>query len=284
MNANSLRIAYGLAVLAAAAGAALDPPPVKGDPQVPQGQIEQYERSAKALAQQYEHGKEQFFKTQKKAGAALTKSFDSTCEQIRSLTRMPAETRTAKVKAIAAEKEAFVSGGRLPQSDEMLRPLLVYQQTLYQSYLPIAQTYEKLFNLYSVKLKDDSRAGKLTADKGEFDQQMRGRTSFRPAGWHGTQFNAGNSIPFFLNIEALEGNSIKAAAVQDRPPGETVFRMEGILSGNRVRLVSTRVVQGGKRTLIFTGFVMENRILAEVVSVATNGKPSRPSIALLNRR
>jgi hypothetical protein len=284
MNAYLLRIAYGLAALAAAAGAAVDPPSVKGGPQAPQGQIEQMERSAKALAQQYEQGKEQFFKTQKKASAALAKNFDSTCERIRNNTRMLAETRTAKVKAILAEKETFVSGGRLPLSDEMLPPVLVYQQTLFKSYAPIAVAYEKLFNLYSVKLKDDSRAGKLTADKEEFDQKMRGGNSFRPGGWLGTQFNAGNSINFFLNIEVLEGNSIKATAVQDRVPNETVFQMEGNLRGNCVQLHSTRVVQGGKRTLLFTGFVMENRILAEVVSVATNGKPSPKSIALLNRR
>ncbi len=285
MNANLFRSAFGLAILAAAAGANPEPPKANDDSPAKRRRVEKVEQLAKTLTPQYEQGKKRFFAAQKKAGGVLANRFDAALKQIRAATQLPAELRRAKLKKIGDEKNAFVANGKLPLSDEMLMPLLEYQETLHKARLPVLQAYETLFNIYSVELKDDARADKLTTDKEAFDQKSRGRTVFRRSSWHGTQFLRSNSnIPFVLNVDTLEGNSIQGAIAQDRYPNETVFKVEGLLSGNCLQIKSTQVVQGRTRTLLFTGYVMENRILGQVVSVATNGKRSAPSLALLYKR
>lgn len=285
MNAMLLRIAAGLAVLAAAAGAAAEPPKNNDDSPAKRRRVQKLEQLVKTLTPQYEQGKKQFFAVQKKAGDVLVNRFDTALKQIRAATQLPAELRRAKLKKIGDEKNAFVATRRLPLSDEMLMPLLEYQEVLHKARLPVLQVYETLFNIYSVQLKDDSRADKLTADKEAFDQKSRGRTVFRRSSWHGTQFLASNSsIPFLLNVVSLEGNSLTGAIAQNRYPNETVFKVEGLLSGNCIQIKSTQVVQGKTQGLIFTGYVMENRILGRVIGVATNGKRSAPSLALLYKR
>lgn len=284
MNAHLLRIAFGFAILAAAA---VEPQllKAKGDSPAEQLRVQRLEQQAKSLAQQYSQGQKQFFAAREKAKGKMINRFETALKQIRSDTHTPAEIRSAKVKKISDEKNAFASDGRLPISDRMLAPLLEYQEALYKARLPVAQTYEKLFNIYSVKLKDDERADKLTKDKESFDRESRGGTVLQRSSWHGTQDgNNNNNIPFVLNVEEIEVNSLKGSIVQNRYPNETIFKVEGLLSGNRVQFKSTRVVQGGKRSLIFTGYMMEDRILGQVVSVATNGKPSTPRLALLHRR
>jgi hypothetical protein len=282
MNANRLRTACGLVIVASVAGAGPQLPKNDADGPTQRAGMQILEQKAKEHIQQYEQGKKQFFVARDKAASALVSRFDTVEKKFRANTRLPAELRTAKVKKITNEKNAFRANGALPVSDEMLGSLLEYHETLYKAQLPVAKSYEELFNLYSLKLKDDSRAATLTADKEAFDQKIRGHV-FQPSNWQGTQ-SGNNNIPFVLNVESLDGNSIKGRIVQDRFPNETVFKVEGILSGNRVKLLSTQVVQGGARTLIFTGYVTENRILGQVVSVARDGKRSGPSLALLYRR
>jgi hypothetical protein len=283
MNAMSLRINFGLTILAATAVADPQPLKAKDDSPAEKLRIQRVEDSAKTLAHQYEQHKKQFFAAQEKANSVMVNRFDAALKQIRAATRLAAELRRAKLKKISDEKSAFTANGKLPLSDEMLMPLLEYQEALHKARVPVAQTFEKLFNIYSVKLKDDARADKLTADKEAFDQKSRGRTVFQRSNWQGTQYGS-NNIPFALNVYEMEGNSLKGAIVQDRPPNETVFQTEGLLSGNRIQFKSTKVVQGKSRTLLFTGYVMENRILGQVVSVDTNGKASSPRLALLYKR
>jgi hypothetical protein len=282
MNAKWFRSALGLVILAAAGA---DPQPLNNNGHSPAERpgMQILEQNAKKLAHEFEQGKKQFSVARDKATGVLVSRFDTVEKKLRANMRLPAELRTSKVKKITNEKSAFMADGALPISDEMLGPLLEYQEALYKAQIPLAKSYEQLFNLYSVKLKDDSRAEKLTADKEAFDQKIRGRSVFQRSNWHGNQSGT-NNIPFALNVESLDGNSIKGTIVQDRYPHETVFKVEGLLSGNRVKLQSTQVVQGGARTLIFTGYVMENRILGQVFSLARDGKRSGPSLALLNRR
>jgi|SRR5579884_1146918 len=281
MNAKWFHIVLGLVILAAA-GADPQPPKNNGHSPAEQAGMQILEQNAKKLAHDYEQGKRQFSVARDKAAGMLLSRFEFIEKKLRANTRLPAELRTAKVKIITNEKSAFRANGALPVSDEMLGPLLEYHEALYKAQLPVAKSYEELFNLYSVKLKDDSRAQKLTADKEAFDEKIRGHV-FQPSNWQGTQ-SGNNNIPFVLNVEALDGNSIKGRIVQDRYPHETVFKAEGLLSGNRVKLQSTQVIQGGTRMLIFTGYVMENRIVGQVVSVGKNGKVFGPSLALLYRR
>lgn len=276
--------ALGLAALAAAAGANPEPPKANDDSPAERLRIQRLEQSAKTINQQYEQGKKQFFAAQKKAGDVLSKHFDTALKQIRANTRSAAELRKAKLKKIGDEKNAFLAEGRLPLSDEMLGALLEYQMTLYKARSPVAKNYEQLFNLYSVRLKDDSRAERLTADKETFDQKSRGRTVLRPSNWLGTQFLLNNNIPFSLSVQTLEGNSIKGRIAKDRYPNDAVFKVEGLLSGNRVEFRSTQVLQGKTRTLFFPGYVMENRILGEVYSVGTNNKRTPSSLVLMYKR
>jgi hypothetical protein len=283
MNANLLRIALGLVILAATAGADPQAPKNKDDAPAERNANPLLEKQAKDLAVQYEQDKRQFTAARERASAALVGRFDTALKQVRNNTRWPADMRRDKVKKITDEKSGFTANGNLPQSDDMLGALLEYQEALYKSYSRVAKSYEQLFNLYSVKLKDESRAEALAAEKEEFDQKIRGQARFAAANWLGIQ-QGGNNIPFVLNVEGVEGNSIKGRIVQDRYPNETVFKMEGLLSGNRVQLKSTQVLQGRARGLVFTGYVMDNRIVGTVVSVATNGKPSQPNLVRMSKR
>ena len=194
---------------------------------------------------------------------------------------LPAELRTAKVKIITNEKSAFRRMAHY-QTPTKCSYLCSIPRSALQGACLSPRATRSSQPLHSVKLKDDSRAQKLTADKEAFDQKIRGHV-FQPSSWQGTQ-SGNNNILFVLNVEALDGNSMKGGIVQDRFPNETVFKVEGLLSGNRVKLHSTQVVQGGSRTLIFIGYLMENRIVGQVVSVARDGKRSGPSLALLYRR
>lgn len=283
MNARVLRIVFGLAMLAAIGGAGPQPPKKNGDPPAKQGGNPLLEKKAQDLAQQFEQSKRQFLAARDKANEALVGRFDALIKQTKGNRRLPAEVRQAKISTITDERSAFRANGTLPNSDEMLGPLLEHQGAIYKAYGHVAKFYEQLFNMYSVTLKDDGRAQKLAADKGEFDHKARGNTVFTRGNWQGNQRGADN-IPFALSVESLEGNSVKGRIVQNRWPGETVFKMEGLLSGNRILLNSTQVVQGRARGLIFTGYVMENRIVGQVVSVATNGRVGQPQTVLLNKR
>lgn len=283
MSANLLRIAVGLAIVTAAAGANPQPPKNNGNAPAEPARNPQLEKKAKDLALQYEQNKKQFVVARNKASDKIASRFDAVIKKYRTNTRMPADVRRAKEKELSDEKKAFLADGKLPLSEEMIGPLLDYQMELDKAYSRFARTYEPLYNLYSTKLKDDARANKLAADKESFDQKSRGRTVFGPSHWHGTQ-HGGNNISFVLDVGALEGNNIKGRIVQNRYPGETVFKVEGLLRGNRIELDSTKVIQGGARRLKFIGFVMENRIVGQVVSMATNGKMSPQHLVVLHKR
>lgn len=294
MKAKLLRSVVGLAILTVAAGADPPQPKKRGDSPAVRARIEKLEKLAKKLnleyeklgqnlTQQYEQGKKQFFAVQEKANEAMVNRFELTLNQVRVSTQLPAELRRAKMKIITAEKNAFKDKGRLPLSNEMLLSLLEYQETLHKARLPVAATHELLFNLYTLILNDDGRAEKLTKDKEAFDRKSRGLTVLRRSQWNGNQMGA-NNIPFVLNVDGLLGNAIGGSIVHNRFPNDTVFQVEGLLNGNRIEVRSTRVVQGKTGGLIFTGYVMENRILGQVVAVATNGKSSKPYLVLLYRR
>ena len=84
---------------------------------------------------------------------------------------------SARLDAIKAERDRYVTTGALPESDEMLPHLWQYQSDLHRARAGLSKAYQAAMDAL-VRAGDDERLKALAAQKAEFDAKAPGRQGF----------------------------------------------------------------------------------------------------------
>jgi hypothetical protein len=230
-------------------------------------------KGAKAAVDGYE-------KAAVSAKKELVKDMDRAIDAVRK-SKADAAVVDRNLKQLKAQKERFEEKDDLPTSDALLGATVEYLDRLRKARAELNKVFKQETE-EAKRTKDDERLGQLVKAKAGFDAQLPGRDQFQSKSeWHGTRYGASVAIDAHLVLGKVEGNAFKARYSQDTDSaGKFVMEVDGVLDGNAIDFSTTKMIDGDKRVLKFSGYVFENRLIVRVSGATPKGTPATGIIDL----
>jgi hypothetical protein len=226
------------------------------------------------LAAQLDKAKKAYEDGQRAASQGLARAIDQVILQLRKA-RMEPEIRAQRVLALEQSKNDLLSRGRLPKDDELLGAVFGYHVAVQRSYKQLDVAYNRLIDAYEKAGRRDKLAD-LLKDKEELDRQVSGQKQFRAGSvWRGTQVNSRNpadNVEVVLRVRERQGNTFKGTLVVNPRVAHAEFEVAGTLDGNCVTC-NAQVVQGKAQLRAYSGFLFEDRMIAQFQGVGPRGRP-----------
>lgn len=225
--------------------------------------------------------KERFATARENASRTFLKSIDDVEDQLRRA-RVPGEAKGDKIARILAEKTAFRSSGELPESPELFEDLLKYCEAVHRARLPLQRTYRHLME-HAVRSKNDALLQQLHDRKLIDDVALPGGAAFKSnVNWTGFRTDGSSSTDFKLHVGDCEGTAFRGTVWQGQHKSDA-YKIEGAFDGTSIKFRSTQVIRGKSRALLFTGFVLQDRLVARLSGTNTQGKPAKGIVVLRQR-
>lgn len=183
---------------------------------------------------------------------------------------------------IERDRKAFTDYGRLPSSD-ILVDVVVSSLDDYQSIAERIEAFRRHWAEKAVHADDPAAMARLAALEDRLKRISPGRNSFANGSvWAGQRVNLdGFALKLKLQVNDVTGNSFRGELEQTGNFGRPdVMTVEGHLTGNRIAFETTEMILGKNRKLVFRGYVLDDRIVASLGGVSTDGKPIAAGVSL----
>jgi hypothetical protein len=218
--------------------------------------------------------KSQFVEEKQKARDAASAKFDALIKSVAQRTKLKPSERVSLAKKWTDEKGRFLKDEEISPEADLAGIGLQYGLKVSEKYGPLSKKYNDLINVAllrgEMKAADDLRAAKQQFE----EQHLPGRRAFvRGAHWEGSRYDGRNAVTIHLWVHELTGDVFKGRAAQNTSVGgHPVYEIQGSIDGLKVKIVSTKQIQGQARALVFDGVILGKTIFLAIGGLSANGQ------------
>jgi phosphoglycolate phosphatase-like HAD superfamily hydrolase len=188
-----------------------------------------------------------------------------------------------RLKELKEQKTRYEEKGELPTHDLLLPAAVEYLDRLNKARAEWNRLFKKETD-EAKKAKDDARLADLVKLRASLDKQFGGRDHLTAKSqWDGLRYGEEDAVGVHLSVTKVDENTFQGRYVQHPGGvGKIVMDVEGVLDGNAIEFATTKVIEGGKRTFKFTGYVIEDRLVLRLTG--TVGPKATPVTSLIDMR
>ncbi len=188
-----------------------------------------------------------------------------------------------RLKELKEQKTKYEEKGELPTHDLLLPATVEYLDRLHKARAEWHRVFKKETD-EAKKAKDDARLADLVKLRASLDKQFGSRDQLTAKSqWDGLRYGEEDAVGVHLNVTKVDENTFQGRYVQH--PGsasKVVMDVEGVFDGNAIEFATTKVIEGGKRSFKFTGYVIEDRLILRLNG--TVGAKATPVSSLVDMR
>jgi hypothetical protein len=215
-----------------------------------------------------------------KAKARLLKAIDRQARQIRRTTADEA-TRQFSLDRIAKERRTLELHDRLPSCDELLRPVFDFLDDYSKVHRRIVKDRQELLDTVQIRPNSaeaaklrilDLRLNDFLGNPGQLAANSK---------WAGRRWDADGSLELVLEVHERSDNVFRGKLTQTGKFGRAdTMQVAGALDGNVIEFRTTEMIRGEDRTFAFRGYLINDRIVAQLNGVSKDQKPVLAMVSL----
>lgn len=221
-----------------------------------------------------------FEEARRDADQTLVKGLEQAASAVRKDRSLAVGEKANLLEEINDAKASFQVARTLPVSDRLIILSINYLDRLQPKIAAMQQLQREALE----KNLDDAQVFEEFRKRQEqWEDSLPGAGELSsPAQWHGRRVfrKDGTAVDFHLHLDSGENGILKGSFWQDA--GNTWTKVglafEGRREGNRVVITTTGTLHGKARKLDMAGYLIERRLVLQVLSV--NGKPAGDFISL----
>ncbi len=200
---------------------------------------------------------------------------------------MHPDLKQISLKKIGNDREAFEQSEKLPNCDELLEEAIAYLDEYQVKVLGQVESTRLLRVDQAVRAKQEPAAKPgLAALEARFERIVGGRNEFKEStNWKGSRFFPDRAVEIYLHVTERIGNGFRGVYDQHGPGGGKM-KVQGILHGNVIGMQTYEMISGKNRNLAFTGYLVNDRIIANVSGMNSDKSPAVGTVSMnyVNRR
>jgi hypothetical protein len=237
---------------------------------------------------------EQFLAAQEQAARAVQKklmlAIENQAKEVRRSNLSPGE-KQIRLDAIELDRAALESEGKLPSSDEMLEAVIRVVED-YQKVIRNLESFRQRHSDQTLRQNNRDASAKLDALEARLNKIVGGRDTFASGSkWSGEFSKHGlgrrgkkvrdQSFRMELSVNESQGNEFRGVLSQTGNVGRAAkMDVVGNLDGNQIFVHITDVTRGKERSLELQGYLLSDRIIANVKGIDVNRNPTTGWVSL----
>lgn len=194
---------------------------------------------------------------------------------------MHPDLKQIALKKIGKDREEFEQLERLPNCDELLVEAIAYLDEYQVKVLGQVESTRLLKVDQAVRAKQEPAAKPgLAALEARFEKIVGGRKEFKDnSNWKGSRFFPDHAVEVHFHVTERIGNGFRGVYDQHGPGGGKM-KVQGILHGNVIAIQTYEMISGKNRNLVFTGYLVNDRIIANVSGMNSDKTPAVGTISM----
>jgi hypothetical protein len=208
-----------------------------------------------------------------KAKSRLLKAIDRRTQQI-NRSNADVVAKQFSLDRIAQERRAFENLDRLPSCDELLEPVFEFLSDHQKVHRRIQKDRQELVD--TVTIRPNSLEAKKLAELDARLNAFLGNPDRFTANskWKGRRWNDAGSLGLELEIHQRANNVFRGKLAQIGKFGRAdTMKVDGLLDGNKISFHTTEMIRGDERHFHFVGYIINDRIFAQLNGINTERKP-----------
>ena len=189
------------------------------------------------------------------------------------------------LQRVTSDREAFGQSEKLPSCDELLGETITFLDEYQVKVLGNVESTRLTRVDQTVRAKEGpAQKPELAALERRFERIVGGREQFTEKSlWAGSRFFPDRSEEIFFFITDKIGNGFQGVVDQHGWDGGKM-KVEGFLHGNAFVMQTTSMIEGKNRSLVFTGYLLSDRMIANVSGINPDKQPAVGGVSWRKRK